>query len=171
MCQSSGFSNSCIGIAKCYQWCHRSRTSMALLILLCWVSSVDGPHRGHVFFFFCWSSTCRLSARYAFRNVSPVGEMFDVLRRRGTIATTFFLQHPGRDSQGARLCLVMTSFLAVTETTAIHSFFLNYCTRTGGQCSLSQRHRLLFLQLRSLPQERPPARKRCVGEVLRCCSG
>ena len=22
---------------------------MALLILLCWVSSVDGPHRGHVF--------------------------------------------------------------------------------------------------------------------------
>ena len=22
---------------------------MALLILYCWVSSVDGPHRGHVF--------------------------------------------------------------------------------------------------------------------------
>ena len=44
-----------------------------------------------------------------------------------------------------------------------------YGTRTGGQCSLSQRHRPLFLWSRLLPQVRPFARKRFVGEVLRCC--
>ena len=46
-----------------------------------------------------------------------------------------------------------------------------YGTRRGGQCPQSQRRRFAFLRPRLLPQERPCARKRFVGEVHRYCSG
>ena len=91
--------------------------------------------------------------------LSPLKEKTLILQRRGTIATMCFLQHPGRDSQGPRLCLVISTFLAVTTTTATYLFFFvtvaSICVPPASATA----------------QEVPCARKGRVGEVLRCCPG
>ena len=94
--------------------------------------------------------------------MSPVEARSDVLQRRGNIATTFFSRHPGRDSQGPRLCLLITTFLAVTTTTATFFPFSSELRHQNGRPVFSvTAASTLFLWPSPLPQERHFAWKRC----------